>query len=436
MKDNKSMFNHLNNKAMKTLSFYHKTMSIVMMLLMGTGFLFAQNGDSYDTYKGILIDSKTKQKVAFATITVPETHIGTVSNGDGEFTIKIQKSLNAKEFQISHMGYKTKQVTLASLTKNGNEILVEPSSVELKGVTIRPENAINIVQNALSKIPVNYSEKPSMQTGFYRETIKQRRDYLSISEGIVDIYKSSYKNSIEGDRVRIFKARKSSNVKSADTLMLKLMGGPSVSLLLDIARNSDLIFWEDDNLRSYIFSIEDIVTINGKTNYVISFTQKPYVKIPMYVGKLYIETESLAITMAEFSINLEDKEQASQLFVKKKPAGVKITPTSTKYLVTFVEQNGKYYFNYARNELSFKCNWKQRLFSSNYTVMSELAITDRDLANVDKFPARDGVRANSIFADMVTSFSNGDFWGEHNVIEPDESIDAAIKKYGKRLKRE
>lgn len=420
---------------MKTIPLFKRAMSTIMMLMLSVSFTFAQNGESYDTYKGVLKDSKSKNEIIFATVTVPGTHVGTVSNSDGEFTIKIQKSLNASELQISHLGYLTKKVSLSSLTKNnGNEILVDPSSVEIEGITVRPENAALIVQGAIHRIPMNYSDKPSMQTGFYRETVKQRRDYLSITEGVVDIYKTSYKNKIESDRVRIFKARKSSSVKSADTLMLKLMGGPKVSLLLDIARHPEVLFWEGE-INEYSFNLEDIVNIDGKMNYVISFKQLPRIEVPLYVGKLYIETESLAITMAEFGINLDDKDKASQLFVKKKPAGVKITPTSTSYLVTFKEQDGKYYFNYARNELNFKCNWRKKLFNSNYTVMSELAITDRDMENVNKFPARDAFKQSNVFADIAVSYNDVDFWGEYNVIEPDQSIEAAIKKYGKRLNR-
>jgi hypothetical protein len=68
--------------------------------------------------------------------------------------------------------------------------------------------------------------------------------------------------------------------------------------------------------------------------------------------------------------------------------------------------------------------------------MSELAITDRDLQTVSKFPAREAVKPSTVFADMVNTYNDEDFWGEHNFIEPDQSIEAAIKKYGKRLKRQ
>ncbi|MGM9796255.1 MAG: hypothetical protein ACI3ZY_01500, partial [Parabacteroides sp.] len=30
----------------------------------------------------------------------------------------------------------------------------------------------------------------------------------------------------------------------------------------------------------------------------------------------------------------------------------------------------------SRNEVRFKCDWKRKLFSSNYTVVSEMVVTD------------------------------------------------------------
>jgi hypothetical protein len=42
---------------------------------------------------------------------------------------------------------------------------------------------------------------------------------------------------------------------------------------------------------------------------------------------------------------------------------------------------------------------------------------------------------SDIFADQVTYFSDGDFWGEYNYIKPDESIESAISKLNRKLKR-
>jgi hypothetical protein len=42
---------------------------------------------------------------------------------------------------------------------------------------------------------------------------------------------------------------------------------------------------------------------------------------------------------------------------------------------------------------------------------------------------------SDVFADQVMYFTDGDFWGEYNYIKPDESIESAISKLNRKLKR-
>jgi hypothetical protein len=156
---------------------------------------------------------------------------------------------------------------------------------------------------------------------------------------------------------------------------------------------------------------------------------------PLYFGKLYIEQDNMAITRAEFSLDLSDEDKASGFFVQKKPMGLIFMPTSTGYLVTYKEQNGKYYLDYVRVELKFRCDWKRRLFKNYYTVVSELAITDRRADNIVKFGNPEIFRSNMVFTDKVQAFTDVDFWGENNIIEPDNSIENAIKKLSKSMKQ-
>lgn len=419
---------------MKTLAKKIRATGLASMLILFLTPLFGQNGNGYITINGNLKDAKTKNALFFAYITIPNSHVGTVTNSEGNFTLKISPLLNAREVEFSHLGYITKLVPVETLRQGNAEVLLEPASIPLDEITIRPIEVEKLVADAIAKIPYNYSETPNMFTGFYRETIKQRRDYVSISEAVLDIYKAPYKNFGGTDRIKIFKGRKSASVKKADTLAVKLQGGPNVSLLLDIAKNPDILFFED-YINYYNFTLEDMVTIDKKINYVVAFAQKDNVTEPLYYGRLYIDTKNLAITNAQFSLNLDDKDEAAKLFVLKKPRGVKFTPTSTSYHVNYIEHNGRYYLNYVRNELSFKANWSRRIFNTNYTVVAEMAVTDRDLSNSNKFPYRETFKTSDILSETVAAFNDDDFWGEYNYIQPEESIEEAIKKYGKRLKR-
>lgn len=420
---------------MKTFIKRSFTLSMIAILILGIGTSFAQNNTSYYTINGVIKDSKTKQKVVFASVSVPGSNIGTVSNSDGEFTLKVQKSLSATEFEISHLGYVNKKFNIAESLNGEQVFLVDPYSVELKELVIKPVDPRSIVLRAISSIGDNYSTSPNLLTGFYRETIKQRRDYVSISEAVIDIYKSSYQSNFENDRVKIFKGRKSTNVKKADTLAVKLVGGPNISLMLDIVKNPDVLL-SKENIDYYSYELLNIVNIDGKLNYEIGFTPIMTLSYPLYGGKLYISKDNLAFTMAQFSIDLDDVEKAAQVFVKKKPFGLRFVPTSTSYLVTYKEQDGKYYINYVRNEIKFTCNWKKRIFKTNYTVMSEMAVTERRTDNVEKFAAKESFKQYTVLADKVQDYFDENYWGEYNIIVPDENIQSAINKFNRRLKKQ
>ena len=44
------------------------------------------------------------------------------------------------------------------------------------------------------------------------------------------------------------------------------------------------------------------------------------------------------------------------------------------------------------------------------------------------------MKFNEILSDRVNDFSDPDFWGSYNVIEPDQSIEMAIRRILRQLK--
>jgi len=419
---------------MKTLIHNVLRLGIFIIFMLAYGSSIAQNeNDSFFTVTGLLKDAKTNEKIIYATISVPGTGIGTVSNSEGEFILKVSKASNIDVFEVSHLSYATRQFKISESLGKEKTFFLEPQAIMLKEISIIPNDARGVVEIALKNIKKNYSDVPNMMTGFYRETIRQRRDYLAISEAVVDIYKAPYP-SMQNDQVKIYKGRKGTNVKKADTLMVQLQGGPNVSMLLDIVKNTDLSI-ALDNLDNYQFEFASMVNIDNKNNWVISFSPNVIKEEPLYYGKLYISQDNMAITRAEFSLDLKDVDKASRVFVQKKPMGLIFLPTSTSYLVTYKEQKGKYYLNYVRVDLKFRCDWKKRLFKNYYTVMSEVAITDRHEDNIIKFANQDLFKSNMVFAEKVQNFADPDFWGEQNIIEPEESIEIAIKKLSKSMNK-
>lgn len=391
--------------------------------------------EDYISLKGKVVDAETGLPLVFASVAVQESNIAIVTNIDGEFTLKIPNELTGKSLEVTYLGYKNKIVSIASMRDNGykNMISMETAPIPIREIIVKPVDPEEIVRKAIGMIPRNYESVPNLMTAFYRETIRKNRTYVSIGEAVVEIFKAPYNSDIRFDGSRIYKGRKSSDVEKMDTVLFKLQGGPVNSLQLDIAKNTEAILTHDA-MDYYNYSISSVIEIDGNPHYVIDFIQKPDVDIPLFMGSLYINMETFAVTEAEFGFNLSDKEAAASIFIRKKPLGMEVIPEIATYRTKYREQDGKLYFAYSRAEVKFKVDWKKKLFNTYYTTMSEIAITDRTDQEVIKFAGKERIKYSDVFSEKVVDFADPDFWGDYNVIEPDQSIESAIRKLSKKLK--
>jgi hypothetical protein len=387
------------------------------------------------TIKGKVVDAETGSPLIFASVAVKESNVAIVTNIDGEFTLKIFEPQNAKNIEVTFLGYKNKLLPLSELKDNGykNVISLEPAPIPIKEIVVKPLDPDEIMRKAIGFVSKNYESVPNLMTAFYRETIRKNRTYVSIGEAVVEIFKAPYNSDVRYDGARIYKGRKSSDVEKMDTVLFKLQGGPISVLQLDIAKNTESILTMDA-MDYYNYSLSGVIEIDNKPHYVIDFLQKPSVDMPLFMGSFYIEMETYAITEAEFGFNLSNKEEAASIFIRKKPIGMEVTPELATYRAKYREQDGKWYFAYSRAEVKFKVNWKKKLFNTYYTTMSEIAVTDRTAEEVIKFAGKEKLRYTDVFSEKVSAFADPKFWGDYNVIEPDQSIESAIRKLSRKLK--
>jgi hypothetical protein len=390
---------------------------------------------NYSVFSGKVVDENNGNTLPFATIEAVGSNLATVTNIDGNFIIKIPKSSAIEEFKVSFIGYRNKNIPVTDFDDDHTiTVNLVPTPVHLREITIRPNDALEIIMDALSKVGENYSAEPMMMRGFYRETIIRNWNYVSISEAVVDIYKSAYENDFQIDQVKIFKGRKSADVERMDTVLFKLQGGPRTTILLDVVKNPYILLTEEYS-SIYKFTLSDVISINDKLHYVISFKQKSHIDYPYYSGKFYVDMDLLGISEIEFELNTENKEMAARMFIQKKPFGMRVEPERAVYRAKYIMDGNKWYFNYARAEVKFKVDWEKKLFNTTYTTMSEIAITDRTFEGVERFPSKERFRSSDVLDEKVYIFFDKDFWGEYNVIEPDQSIESAIRRLNRKYLR-
>ena len=64
-----------------------------------------------------------------------------------------------------------------------------------------------------------------------------------------------------------------------------------------------------------------------------------------------------------------------------------------------------------------------------------MAVTDWNNNLVAKINPENRIRPSIILSDEASGFSDPEFWGEYNIIEPEKSIESAIRKISRQLSR-
>jgi hypothetical protein len=371
---------------------------------------------------------RNKKKIAYVNVSVVGTNVGTISNEDGEFVLKLNNGLSTPEIELSAVGYYNSRIEVSKDHEPNQAFYMNPRSVELGEVEVLSwEDPRELIAAALEKVAINYSLTPNLMTGFYRETAQKSKKYINVSEAVIHLYKDSYKDDVLRERVQVLKGRSLISPKLSDTLAIKLLGGPNLAIFCDIVKNPGMIL--DKNLLYYYsYKMGDMTSINNRLQYVVRFVPQVMIDQPLYSGTFYIDRESLAFTRAEFNIDMHDKAKVTSLILRHKPKGLHFSPQEVSYVISYRQNEGKTYLNYVHNEIKFKCDWNRRLFATNYTVISEMVVTDNQMDNIDRISGKNSFSMNKSLSDEAMTYFDSDFWGAYNIIEPTESLETAVNK--------
>ena len=446
-----------------TMRALYKYFVLLGILLLGSAVVIPSRAQEADfdldnngiTITGTVRDRETRRRMENVTVTLVGTSIGTVTNADGVFSLKISGALTSRNLEFSHIGYQntsmlipaTSEITAFSSDSNPNStsstkqtdtqifsanhtvtIWMTPTARQLDEALIFGADARQLVEEALRNIPENYPHTNNQLQSFYRETVQKGQRYISVSEAMMDVYKTPYlRRDPDRDRVRLTKARRLMSQKASDTLAVKVEGGPTQSLYLDIVKNPDILF-NLQTLDYYSFILEPYEMMDGRIQYVIRFEPRAIVDYALCEGRIYIDREELAITRAEYFLDVSDTDKATSAILRKKPFGIRFRPLEVHQVVQYKLQGDVAYLSYIRNEIRFKCDWKRRLFSSVYTARSEMVVVERDEQPQNPISRQEAFKSSQIFYDMVNVYWDEDFWKDYNIIEPTESLENAVKK--------
>lgn len=365
--------------------------------------------------EGRLTDAATGEPVAYASVGIAGTAVGTSSNADGYFILRIPASLqkDGVGIRISCVGYETAVIVNPSTVLH---VEMKQSKTVLKDVLIlgKDLNPKSIVRRAFRNIPRNYNTKPFIYQSFYRHYCKDDSVYGRLIEAAVDIYKrKGYKvqQPFPGwkDEVRVNQLRRSyDNTRvsaahapialysvMANDLVGYQVGSPATVFLAVKPYHVSRL---RKNMGKAIFSLEGITRYDGREVYIIHYkmnssTDSTVISLASLLygkeeGTLYISSEDYAILKSEYQSD---------------------TPYNhTESMAVYRKFNNKYYLYHAMEEgRSF-----QRKDSFNHIYHLELITTDIQAKNIEPFKGKEPSRV-----ELLRLKYDSVFWDNYNILK-------------------
>lgn len=213
---------------------------------------------------------------------------GTLTNQEGEFSLKINNKNCGDLLQFSHVGFKTKKVRL-DCKNDYLTINLEVESTLLDDVSVNALTAKQIVEKSIQQLKINYQIDTINYEVFLRNTQEHDKAPVLLQEYVFNIY------SIEGTKNDFYikKVRSKSFTKDGnrDERKNKTSTIPSTEAHLMLKYIPD--FLERKKMKRFTYAFGEDIFYQGDTLYVVQVNpiKKNYIK----AGEIWINSEDFGI---------------------------------------------------------------------------------------------------------------------------------------------
>ena len=273
----------------------------------GSSAIFAQQ-----LIKGKILDSRDDSPIPFVHVRISETVIGTSSNLDGQFELKVPNNTPEKQgITFSSIGYKSKKV---DIPEDDSPVIVhlEASMTQLSGVTITgnkdknktTNQARRIVRKAFRRVKKNYSNAPMRYPSFYRHYCAENGHYVRLIEAALDLYrngKEPYTAIIPEENLKF---QVNQLRRSFDFTENSRLSHPPISLNFLLSNDITAYTYHNPwkNGQSFKYTLTDTTSYEGDAVFVVDFQTSGEGSFEShYHGKLFIHSQDFAFIRTEIT---------------------------------------------------------------------------------------------------------------------------------------
>lgn len=460
---------------------------LLVLLLVFVASVFGQT-----EIKSKVVDFTTLLPLENASIYLENTTIGTVSNVDGKFVLRIPQGFEEDSLIISSIGYKSYKSAVKDFDSSEDVFLVEDIA-SLDEVLLvadpRPVTGNDIVLKAIERLPRNLPEEPYLQKGFLRHKERNTKEYKWLIESAISLYDSSFASGAsENLKINVDEVRKSYDLREVDSLysytsflkynarnidlkaknllrdtieaesLIKAIRwndsrvnglGNLFKGKLNLIRNSNLkkALFGEDILNKHQFSLDTILVDDGRKIYKIKIskslefvgldTRNIYNEGFEAQGWIYIYWDNYAIKKIEYELIAASEAQRSR------SKSLFNTLVNHKLVMTYMEYEDKMYPSYIYYESPKLVNVgdrssekEKREAESGKENEEQFYFTIQEIlfSEVIHDPEVIQLRLIENWSDDIFSSKpyNEEFWQSYNVLLESEEEEKMIKDLSKQ----
>ena len=265
-------------------------------------------------------DAASKEPLPFATIGFRNVNIGTVSDSEGEFTIRFDSQYEEDQITVSYIGYE--DYSFIANTSEAIEIYLKQASFQLQEVVVHSQSPEEFLKKVIRRIPENNLDVPFQTVSYYKERMDENEIPVKFTEAVFMSYQHPYYMDSTNQHQLVLhrelaeaelqfmrekaekrKARKQRKAEKKGesfdedgdySVVQSSFGGPEAILKDDPVRSLN-DFMDSTRFKKFRYEFAKSTTYNGNPVEVISFKSKGTVDNTKYSGLIYVDKASLAI---------------------------------------------------------------------------------------------------------------------------------------------
>ena len=356
---------------------------------------------------GLIKDATTNEPIVYASVGIKDSHIGTISNEEGNFQITVPNA--AKEIMVSCVGYKTAAITVSEFTSETKTIKLEPDEQLLDEVVVSKTPIEKILQELITTSRARFN-KPIVLHTYYREFVKINGKYSKFSDGLLDYHISGTTKKNKSDLIvkqsraaQLFTEKELEDDELIDfDTFLNVQKG--------VTDNYDFTFLkklllDSDNYENYDLELKSKKDRNGKELFAIHFEPKPN-SGGLYKGFVVYDPETKLI----YDIDI-DFPDVNRKFKERNFLIARVTFMENTLRSGYKLTGNNYILAYSNSYRKLRITIKKRKYDKTIESKSDLVVTDleKDDLSYQKalvYKERDLYKSGNKFSDK--------FWLKNN----------------------